>query len=396
MASVESTDCVMNFKNGDEKARQKLDDKVQILNNLNFAHPINTQNTKKTFYNDCKSIRTLEKTIVTDEHVQCIIKEIMGENLSMDSHNTKEKIVERLSKCIIGQQSAVERVANALIRNFAGINPINKPRGVFLFVGESGVGKTKLAHCLTEELFGSDNSLIRYDMSEFSESSAVTKLLGASPGYIGYDDQNSPIERVRKHPYSVVLFDEIEKAHPDVLSLFLQIFEEGFLTDAVGRKISFRNTYIIMTSNVGADSLLRKKSPGFINPNNEEEFQGKLREYFKEEFLNRIDEVVVFAKLDISALKEIAKMKISLLSERISKTGIDVEFDNDVCDYLAKKAINANESGARKLDRIIVTLIENKIASMMVDGEIKPGESVRILKHKDEIQCVKKVVYALK
>ena len=192
--------------------------------------------------------------------------------------------MERLSKYVVGQKNAVEKVSDALIRNLAGINHPNKPRGIFLFIGESGVGKTKLAKALSNELFGTESALIRYDMSEYSEPSAVTKLLGASPGYVGYDDQNSPIERVRKHPYSVVLFDEIEKAHSDVLSLFLQIFDDGYLTDSLGRKISFRNSYIIMTSNAGSRILNSNKYTGFIHCQEEINGHEKLKDFLRKSF----------------------------------------------------------------------------------------------------------------
>jgi ATP-dependent Clp protease ATP-binding subunit ClpA len=349
---------------------------------------------KETFLNDIDSVASIERPRVTEDHVNKIIKEITGAGLPCDSRYTKEMLIERLSASVIGQEKAVEKVAEAIIRNLAGINQHNKPRGIFLFVGESGVGKTKLAQSISKELFGNEESMIKYDMSEYSESTAVTKLLGASPGYVGYDDQNTPIERVRKHPYSVILFDEIEKAHPDILSLFLQIFDEGLLTDSLGRKISFRNAYIVMTSNVGSRVLNSEKSSGFISSVDQDINFEKLRDYFRDEFINRIDEVVVFSPLRDSALKEIAKMRILDIQNRLNDLGIRIEADEEIYELLIKKATISRYGGAREIGRVMMSLIENKIAEMIVDGSIKNGDIVKIIKQNNDIKCIKQI-YAL-
>lgn len=349
---------------------------------------------KETFLNDIDSVASIERPRVTEDHVNKIITEITGAGLPCDSRYTKEMLIERLSASVIGQEKAVEKVAEAIIRNLAGINQHNKPRGIFLFVGESGVGKTKLAQSISKELFGNEESMIKYDMSEYSESTAVTKLLGASPGYVGYDDQNTPIERVRKHPYSVILFDEIEKAHPDILSLFLQIFDEGLLTDSLGRKISFRNAYIVMTSNVGSRVLNSEKSSGFISSVDQDINFEKLRDYFRDEFINRIDEVVVFSPLRDSALKEIAKLRIYDLQSRLNDLGIRIEADEEIYELLIKKATISRYGGAREIGRVMMSLIENKIAEMIVDGSIKNGDIVKIIKHNNDIKCIKQI-YAL-
>ena len=335
-----------------------------------------------------------EKTnpTVKKEHVISVVEEITGIILDSENKSQKDKIFERLSSVVAGQRTAVEKISNAVTRSYAGINSPDRPRGVFLFLGESGVGKTALATALTKELFGSNDLLIRYDMSEYCEGAAVTKLLGAAPGYVGYDENNAPIEKIRKHPYSVVLLDEIEKAHPDVLSLFLQVFDNGFLTDATGRKISFRNTYIIMTSNVGSGNFLEGKSSGFIQDKGDKAVYDKLRSYFKDEFINRIDEIVVFDRLDISALKDIAKMKIEQLKARLNSIGINVEIDERIYCVLAKNTLLQKGSGARPLDRLITTLIENKIATMIVEGVVKKGDSISVVASDSDILCIKKML----
>ena len=270
---------------------------------------------------------------------------------------------------MIGQEEAITNLSKAIIRSFAGINSPDRPRGVFLFLGESGVGKTALAKALAIQLFQTEDALIRYDMS---------KLIGSAPGYVGYDDQNSALERLRKHPYSVVLLDEIEKAHPDVLSLFLQIFDTGYLTDASGRKISFRNAYIIMTSNIDKDKIRSQGSLGFMSDEASGDLRERLKGQFKAEFINRIDEILLFSPLTISALKEIAELKILDLSRRILSNGIKLEIDSNVYDLLAKKAIKSKGFGARPINRLIQSELENKIAEMMISGELIVGEKLNI------------------
>ena len=282
-----------------------------------------------------------------------------------------------LSSRIIGQDKAVRALSAAVNRSFAGICDPKRPRGVFLFLGESGVGKTELAKALSAYLFKTEDSLIRFDMSEYSEKYSSSKLLGSAPGYVGYDDNNSAIERVRRHPYSVILLDEIEKAHPDVLSLFLQVFDTGILTDATGRKISFKNTFIVMTSNVGAEGLKSRGAMGFVSEESERFIEQKLKLYFKEEFINRIDEIIHFSALDPSALADIARIKLSELTERLLGTGIVLEVDGGVYEYLSKKG-KLSGFGARPMNRLICREIENPIAELIVrekitDEKIKVG-----------------------
>lgn len=373
-----------------EKLRQIALDRKNAINKRDYELAINLRELEK-LYNDelnaelNKTSFGKEGLTVGESDVIRVISEITGINLSHTKSIDKLMIKERLCKIVLGQDEAIGCLSEAVIRSFAGINAPDRPRGVFLFLGESGVGKTELARALATELFHTEDSLIRYDMSEYAESYTISKLIGSAPGYVGYDEQNYALERLRKHPYSVVLLDEIEKAHPDVLSLFLQIFDSGILTDATGRKINFRNTYIIMTSNIGADKFKSSGGVGFFTSNTKESIQQKLKGYFKDEFINRIDEILLFSPLEHSALKEIAKIKISDLVKRLSINGISIETDDDVFEYLAKCASNSKGFGARPLNRLIISEIENKLADMIVSDKLIYGDCIKIVLQNDSI-----------
>ena len=274
---------------------------------------------------------------------------------------------ENLSKKIIGQNRAIEAVSFAIKRGRVGLKDASRPIGSFVFLGSSGVGKTALAKELAEEIFGGENNMIRLDMSEFMERHSVSKIIGSPPGYVGFDSPNGSMltERVRRNPYSLVLFDEIEKAHPDILNLLLQILEDGFLTDSKGRKVSFKNTIIIMTSNIGARKIIKDSSLGFsqtvrTNSFNDKEVKAELKKIFSPELINRIDEIITFDMLTDENLVEIASLELKKLIERCKAVGIKLVCTHDVAKKLSRDG-HSNEYGAREISRIIRRDIENLI-----------------------------------
>ncbi len=381
-----------------EKIRQTNSERKKAINNRDFELAINLKELEKLYSDELSaeigdSSDVMNRPSVTEREVAAVVREMTG--ISIGTSLTNEYIKEKLSESVIGQEAAISCLADAVMRSYAGINSPDRPRGVFLFLGESGVGKTKLAMALAKVLFHSENTLIRYDMSEYAESYTVSKLIGSAPGYVGYDEQNSALEKIRKHPYSVVLLDEIEKAHTDVLSLLLQIFDTGYLTDATGRKINFRNTYIIMTSNIGADKFKGGGVIGFNSTASNKSLQEKLKGHFKDEFINRIDEILLFCPLEHSALKDIAKIKICEIQNRLTLIGITLSSSDEVYDFLAQKATETKGFGARPLNRLIQSLIENKIAEMIVNEKISSGDEVILILNNDSIEC-RKACLALK
>ena len=314
------------------------------------------------------------------------IAEIIGEWTNIPASKVCEEEGERLKKLeeilharVIGQHDAVSAVSRAIRRGRAGLSDPKRPTGSFLFLGPTGVGKTELSKALAEAMFGSEDAMIRVDMSEYMEKHAVSKFVGSPPGYVGYDEGGQLTEKIRRQPYSVILFDEIEKAHPDVFNIMLQLLDDGILTDSQGRRVDFRNTVIIMTSNLGAKDILNTTSTkmGFGTQSDteadsdaiREKVMAKVKDAFRPEFLNRIDEIIVFDRLKEEEIKDIAKIMLKGLEERLSANGITAEFTDDAISEIAKEGFDA-VYGARPLRRAIQNKIEDMLSEKIIGGEI--------------------------
>jgi ATP-dependent Clp protease ATP-binding subunit ClpC len=271
----------------------------------------------------------------------------------------------------------VKAVAEAVRRSRAGLGDPRKPIGSFLFLGPTGVGKTELARALADALFGSEDLMVRFDMSEFQERHTVSRLVGAPPGYVGYEEAGQLTERVRRRPYSVLLFDEIEKAHPDVFNILLQILDDGRLTDAQGRTVDFKNTVVIMTSNLGADRIQQHARTNEPFEQLQEDLMQILRQSFRPEFINRIDDVIVFRALTEEQLVDITALLLDRLERRLRAQHIEVEFSEDAVKLLAREGYDP-EYGARPLARTIQRLVENELSRMVLGGEVEPGDKVLV------------------
>jgi ATP-dependent Clp protease ATP-binding subunit ClpC len=305
---------------------------------------------------------------------------------------------EVLHERVIGQDEAVEAVARAIRRARVGLKDPKRPIGSFIFLGPTGVGKTELTKALAEALFGDENAMIRLDMSEYMERHTVSKLIGSPPGYVGFEEGGQLTEKVRRKPYSVILLDEIEKAHPDVFNILLQILEDGRLTDSKGRTVDFKNTVIIMTSNVGAELLKKQSTLGFMPQEKEdkasydkikETLMAELRKTFRPEFLNRVDEIIVFHQLSKEDIEKIADIMIKELNDRLKENDIKLEFTPEAKEEIIKQGYDPNY-GARPLRRVIQRIVENQLSELMLQGEVKPGDELIVTAKDGKIEFVKK------
>ena len=335
------------------------------------------------------------EAVVTEKEVAEIISMWTGIPVKSIEETESERLLkleEILHKRVVGQTEAVSAVAKAIRRGRVGLKDPKRPIGSFIFLGPTGVGKTELSKALAEAMFGDEDAMIRIDMSEYMEKHTVSRLVGSPPGYVGYDEGGQLTEKVRRKPYSVVLFDEIEKAHPDVFNILLQILEDGILTDSQGRRVDFRNTVIIMTSNLGARKITEHKSLGFSAGDADEErdydqikseVMGEVRRAFKPEFLNRIDEIIVFHQLDSDDIKQISVKMLDKLIERLADNKIEAEFSNEAIDKIAAEGFDP-VYGARPIRRVIQSKVEDMIAERMLEGKIKEGSKVKIVVKDDK------------
>ena len=331
---------------------------------------------------------------VTGEEVATVVAEWTGVPLTQLKRSESDRLINLekvLHKRVIGQDEAVDAVAKAIRRARSGLKNPNRPIGSFMFLGPTGVGKTELAKALAEAMFGSEDNMIRIDMSEYMEKFSTSRLIGAAPGYVGYDEGGQLTEKVRQHPYSVVLLDEAEKAHPDVFNLLLQVLDDGYLTDSKGRRVDFRNTIIIMTSNLGATQLQDEKEVGFGARDMSQDYNAmagairqQLKLHFRPEFLNRIDETIIFHSLNKQELHQIVKLMTNELRDRVAEQEISLKVTPAAVDLIAAVGYDP-EYGARPLRRAIQDKIEDRLSTDLIDGEIKPGDTVTVGAHHGEI-----------
>ena len=327
--------------------------------------------------------------VVTEEEIASIIGSWTGipvSRLAQEESERLKNLESILHKRVIGQNEAVEAVAKAIRRGRVGLKDPKRPVGSFIFSGPTGVGKTELSKALAEALFGDENQMIRLDMSEYMEKHSVSRLVGSPPGYIGYDEGGQLTEKVRRKPYTVVLFDEIEKAHPDVFNMLLQILDDGRLTDSTGRTVDFKNTVIIMTSNVGAREIVDPKKLGFGSSeesaardyeNMKKNVLSELKKTFRPEFLNRVDEIIVFHPLTRNEIGQIAQLMLKEVSARLKARNITVSYTDEAKEYIAEKGFDKTY-GARPLKRAIQEMVEDRLAEEILDGRIKEGDTVKV------------------
>ena len=402
MQSYTKPDSIRKLEEEIEKVNKEKEEAIATQNFEKAAKLRDKQRTKKEKLEEeqakwkdgnTKNVITLNK-----ENIAEVIARWTGIPAYKITETESDKLrhlEENLHKRVIGQNEAVSAVAKAIRRGRVGLTDPNRPTGSFLFLGPTGVGKTELAKALAEAMFGNEDAMIRIDMSEFMESHSVAKLIGSPPGYVGYDEGGQLTEKVRRKPYSVILFDEMEKAHPDVMNMLLQILEDGRLTDSQGRTVNFKNTIIIMTSNVGAKLITDKNKLGFANDksaeNEKQEYENikkevlaELKKQFRPEFINRIDDIIVFHKLNNEDINKIMEIMLKQVQKRLELQNYKVEIDDSAKELIAKKGVD-NNYGARPLRRSIQNMLEDKIAEAILDGIIKPGKKAVATAKDDEI-----------
>ena len=375
-----------------EKIKSIIEQKNEAAASQNFVQAAQLQEAQNNLQmqrekmENALQVKVSAEAIVEPEDIAKVVSDWTGvpvTQMKRDESRQLANLESILHKRVIGQDKAVSAVARAIRRSRSGIKDERRPIGSFLFLGPTGVGKTELAKSVAAAMFGSEDNLIRLDMSEYMDQIASSKLIGSAPGYVGYEEGGQLSEQVRRHPYSVVLLDEVEKAHPDVFNLLLQVLDEGFLTDSKGRKVDFRNTIIIMTSNLGSRTLFDSKAVGF-NADKVDQAKARqakveqaIKQFFRPEFLNRIDETIIFDELTKKQLRDIVTLLTHKLVVRLQKKGITLKISRAALDKIVQDGYDP-ENGARPLRRAIQNDIEDKLSEMLITGEVKSNDTLKI------------------
>ncbi|HOK05104.1 MAG TPA: ATP-dependent Clp protease ATP-binding subunit, partial [Victivallales bacterium] len=395
-AKINASSVAADFSEIEMKIKKVQDEKKEAVAKQSFEEAAKLRDQEKKLKAELEKAITEWKEkqkknipIVDEKDIAEVLAKFTGIPVQqMEEGETAKllKMEEALSSSVIGQEEAITTISRALRRSRADLKDPRRPIGSFIFLGPTGVGKTLLAKALAEFMFGDPDALIQIDMSEYMEKFNVSRLIGSPPGYVGHDEGGQLTEKVRRKPYSVVLFDEIEKAHPDVMHLLLQILEEGKLTDSIGRKIMFRNTIIIMTSNIGADQIMKGGGIGFsadpsaIDNESYEKIKERLLEtakkYFKPEFINRVDEVIVFRKLNKEALRKIVSIELTKVSEKMMAQNIKFEYSPEIIDFIIEQSYKP-EFGARPIRRNVERFIEDPLAEEILRGIFKNVNTIK-------------------
>ncbi len=400
-----------DLKELEEKMENLKKEKEDAIKNQEFEKAARIRDDEARLKSEFEKAKDIWETnhqtrtdMVTEDQIAEIISSWTGIPVKRIAEEESERLLkleEVLHERVIGQHEAVKAVSKAIRRGRVGLKDPKRPVGSFLFLGPTGVGKTELSRALAEAMFGDENAMIRIDMSEYMEKHSVSRLVGSPPGYVGYDEGGQLTEKVRTKPYSVVLFDEIEKAHPDVFNILLQIFEDGRLTDSQGRTVDFRNTVIIMTSNIGGRMITEPKRLGFLAKEDENQSYAEMKETvmdelkraFRPELLNRIDEVIVFHPLNEEHIRKIVTLMLKNTRDRLQQNEMYIEVSEEAKDFLAKKGFD-RVFGARPLRREIQKLVEDQLAEEMLEGKIKSGDTAEVVIENDNLKVRKKVVGA--
>ena len=397
-ANIKSSVIPEQIKQIKEQIEVVSKEKEEAIYNQEFEKAANIRDKERKLKRELELIMSKRNeknnqkiTKITEEDIAEVLSRWTGiptKRITESENERLKNLKEELHKRIIGQNEAVEAVAKSIIRSRLGINDLNRPIGSFLFLGPTGVGKTELSKALAEILFENEKAIIKLDMSEYMEAHSISKIIGSPPGYIGYETGGQLTEKIRKKPYSVILFDEIEKAHPDVMNILLQILEDGKLTDSQGREVNFKNTIIIMTSNIGAKYITNNKTLGFTEDKNEnkKEYEESSKEVIKElkrelrpEFINRIDDIMVFHKLSYEELKNIAKIMIENLEKKLKEQQYIVKINPRAIEKIINNISEEDKKyGARPVRRTIKNIVEDKISEEIINGKIKKNKMIEI------------------